>query len=416
MPHALPNWPYLTSRIPPIRGKVRCRFEDFEVEEIPLYACSGEGTHVYFMIEKIGVTTLEAVRRIARALDVSPRDIGYAGLKDANAVARQVFSVEHIEPRKIESLAIPQIRILWTNRHRNKLKLGHLAGNRFKLKLRDVDSRCLDTVQEVLDVLTRRGVPNYFGHQRFGARGDTWLMGKAVMKGDPKEVVDLMCGRPGPDDHDAVARAREFFDLGQYELAMQLWPPAFRDVKRVCSAMLRGKGSYDKAYHAIDPKLKRLYVSAYQSYLFNTILAGRIETLDRLQDGDLACKHDSGAVFLVTDAAAEQPRADRLQISPTGPLFGYRMTWPQGTPGQTERQLLADEGFSLEDFKSAKPARVKGARRPLRFQLKDCRLALDNDDMGPHLCLTFTLPSGCYATAVLREILKENLLAQRCEP
>jgi tRNA pseudouridine13 synthase len=119
--------------------------------------------------------------------------------------------------------------------------------------------------------------------------------------------------------------------------------------------------------------------------------------------GDLALIHATGSVFHVLDAAIEQPRADRLEISPTGPLFGYRMTPPEGRPAEMETELFEREELSRDAFRAG-PLRVKGARRPLRFGVSDAHIALGADARGSYLELRFALPRGCYATTLLREL------------
>ena len=125
-PPTADRWPFLTSEMPAVPGAIKRRWEDFRVEELPLYEPSGDGDHVFFCIEKAGLTTHQAVADIARALGVSRKDIGLAGLKDVRAIARQVLSVEHVEPERVLSLQIPRIRVLWARRNRKKLRVGHL--------------------------------------------------------------------------------------------------------------------------------------------------------------------------------------------------------------------------------------------------------------------------------------------------
>src|SRR5687768_10461033 len=123
--------PFLTDQIPGIGGSLKARPEDFFVQELPLYEPSGEGEHVYVEFQKIGMTTFDAIDRIARVLRVHPRDIGYAGMKDARAITRQIFSIPGTTEQAVMGLKIPNIEPLWAARHGNKLRLGHLAGNRF---------------------------------------------------------------------------------------------------------------------------------------------------------------------------------------------------------------------------------------------------------------------------------------------
>ncbi len=396
--------PYLTADLPGIGGVIKRFNEDFEVEEIPLYEPSGTGTHVYFGIEKNGLSTPQAVQMIARALHRDAREIGYAGMKDAHAVARQTFSLEHVDPDEIQRLSWPGLRVLWTRRHTNKLKMGHLRGNQFIIMVRQADPDAPPRVQAILDVLARRGVPNYFGEQRFGRRGDNAAVGLAVLRGDFDEAVALVCGRPGPADTGDVRTARGLFDRGDFAAALEAWPRASQEQRRLCAAMQKSRGDARRAWRAIDRKLALLYVSALQSALFNRVLAWRIETIDRLINGDVAWKHANGALFLVEDAAAEQPRCDAFEISPSGPLFGRKMKAAQGEPGQSEARALAESGLTLERL--AEHRHVQGARRPLRFRPQDCRADQGTDARGPHVRISFALDSGCYATTVLREICK----------
>jgi tRNA pseudouridine13 synthase len=408
----LPNWPYLTPELPPLAGRIKVQPEDFVVEEIPQYPCSGEGTHIYFAVEKTGMTTLDLLRRLSRALGRRERDFGYAGLKDSQAVTRQIMSLEHIEPERIQALSLPGVQVLWTNRHVNKLKLGHLAGNKFHIRIREIGETAEALARPCLELLAHRGVPNYFGIQRFGVRGDSWLLGRSIIKEEPKEFLDQFCGRPQPNERDMIHRAREAFDRGEYELAAEIWPGFFRDPKRACRILAGKNDAYWRAFSSVDTKLKRLFVSAYQSYLFNQLLGRRLTDLDRLLPGDLAYKHINGAVFRFEDEQAEQPRVDRFEISPTGPLFGYRMPFPQGEAGKMETELLEAEGLSLDAFRNVKGHKIKGSRRPLRVQMANVDIATSQDALGPFLNLSFELPSGSYATAVLRELMKDHLLTQ----
>jgi tRNA pseudouridine13 synthase len=163
---------YLTRDLPGIGGVIKEQLGDFLVEELPLYSPSGQGQHTFFEVRKEGLSTFQAVQAIAFALKVPPNSISYAGIKDARAVTSQVFSVDGISPEAVTALDLPHIRVLWAKRHRNRLKIGHLRGNSFTIRIRGVDRSALPACQAILEVLTRRGVPNRFGPQRFGQRGE----------------------------------------------------------------------------------------------------------------------------------------------------------------------------------------------------------------------------------------------------
>ncbi len=401
-------WPHMTASHSAVRGEYKQRPEDFRVEEVPAYETSNEGEHVFFEIEKRGLSTHEALERMARALGVAPRAFGIAGLKDAQGVTRQHISVQGFEPAAIEALALRDMRVLWARKHRNKLRIGHLRGNRFVIRLRNVDVQALDAARASLDELVRRGVPNYFGEQRFGMRGDTWRVGRALLLGDLGEAVAWIAGRPGPHDTGRVRRARELFEAGEFEHAAEAWPGGFRTCIRLCRSMAKSAGNPKRALYVLDRSLQRFYTSAYQSWLFNQVVAARIDELDRVLEGDLAWLHRNGAVFLVKDLAVDAPRASALEISASGPLFGRRMSRPIGRALELELAVLAGAGHSEEAFARPGPLQWQGARRPLRFPLAEAGVTAGDDEHGAFFELRFVLPPGCYATAVLREMLKHG--------
>jgi tRNA pseudouridine13 synthase len=400
--------PFLTCDIPPVAGLVKARCEDFIVEEVPAYPACGDGDHLYFFLEKKGLTTLDLLRKLAYATGRRDRDFGYAGLKDSRAITRQWFSLEHADEGQIRALSIPDVKVLKIGRHRNKIKLGHLSGNRFSIKLRQTPVDGRKQAEQCLSVLLKRGVPNYFGVQRFGVRGDNWMLGRAIVADDAQAFLDQFCGRATSADRDMVAKARDLYDRGQYELSAEVWPGFFRDNKRACRILAGGRpNAVRKAFESVDSRLTRLFISAYQSYLFNRVLAQRIQEIDAIEEGDLAYKHINGAMFTVTDAAAEQSRVAAFEISPSGPLYGYRMAEPQGRVGAIEEEVLRAEGLQPEIFRNIPEHKVKGSRRPLRVPIADLNIGEGKDDAGRYLLLEFAMPSGAYATAVLRELIKD---------
>ena len=399
--------PHLTCDLPGIGGHIKQNPADFKVQEIPIYEASGEGTHVYFRVVKAGLPTSAAVDRIARHMGVRPREIGVAGLKDAHALTTQIMSLEHVDPEKLQAFSDPQIKIDWTSRHTNKLKLGHLAGNKFTILIRGVGAADMPVAEAIMDVLIRRGAPNYFGHQRFGARGDTDALGAALVRQDLDEFVATLLGRAQPTDPPDCRAARDAFDSDFLQRAMNRWPRAYSNERRALAAY-RKRHHTGPAVAAVDKRMKRFYVSAFQSAMFNEVLEKRIETLDQVMVGDLAQKSENNAIFPVEDADLEQPRAERLEISATGPIFGYRCNLATGQPGQIEQQALASREIELEDFRHVGQLKVKGTRRALRFQLQSPEISPDQDANGDFIKLSFSAKPGCYATVVLREIMKND--------
>lgn len=403
--------PLLTADLPGLDGRIKHKPDDFRVEEIPLYPTSGEGTHLYFRMEKFALPTPAAVERIARHMGVKPGQIGLAGLKDAQAVTSQMLSLEHADVDRLEAFRDRQIQLTVVGWHGNKLKPGHLAGNRFVIRIRPGDSplpRNAEVIaRQTLDMLQRRGVPNYFGAQRFGRRGETALLGRALLRENPDEFVQMFLGRPSPADPLEIRAARDAFEVGAYDRALKRWPRTCSDQRRALAAYKK-KRRGSQAVAAVDKRMKRLFVSAFQSLIFNDVLARRLETLDVLLPGDIAKKTDTGGLFAVEDLAAEQPRCQAGLISPTGPLPGTRTQLADGEPGRIERAVLDSHGVTDELFTRG-AGKTKGTRRALRFPLEGVDVATGCDGEGPFLSVRFQAPSGCYATVVMEELFKRRL-------
>jgi tRNA pseudouridine13 synthase len=405
----LARLPCATPEFAGVGGTIRTRPEDFFVQEIGLYEPSGEGEHILFEAQKVGLTTRDAVRRIARALDLAPSEVGYAGLKDKHAITRQVFSVpgkNGVDEDRVMRMEADGVFPHWAARHGNKLKVGHLAGNRFAVKIRDVNPTDVVKLRPVLDRLARDGLPNYFGEQRFGidAGRPTDVLGLALIRRDYEGFCRLLLG--GDDHRPDVAEARTLFDAGDRQAALAAWPRNLAMERRVLEVLVRGNDPR-KAAMAVDKVVRRFYLSAAQSAVFNQVLSQRVSagTYTKVHAGDVAVKHidelRTGGMFLVEDVQAEQERADRWEISPTGPLFGKKMKQPAGAVADAERAAVEAVGARPEDFDTE-----TGARRPLRVRPSETTLAAGSDEHGGHITVAFSLPAGCFATVLLRELMK----------
>lgn len=396
--------PYLTPELPGTGGVIKETQEDFAVTEMPLYLPQGDGEHTYAEIEKRGMTTLEAIRRLSRHLGIAEREVGYAGMKDARGVTRQTLSFPRVDPDRLLSVSLAGIRVLSAVCHRNKLKPGHLAGNRFTIRVRDVAENALKKAEAVVAVLSARGVPNYFGLQRYGSLGNSHLIGKELVRGDFKAAADALMGNPATIRDEQWRSAVEAYHRGDFQASLEMLPGHCRTERELVARLLKRPEAHGKALESVSPRLKKLYLSAYQSYLFDRVLGKRLNTIDTVMDGDLAFRHDNGACFIVEDATAEAERAEKFEISPSGPMFGCKMKLPGGAPLSIELDELNAEGISLNAFNLPGGLRMEGERRPLRVPLGD--IAIEANDDG--LLLRFSLPKGAYATSVLREIMKDN--------
>jgi len=335
--------PYATAELPGCGGEFKSEPEDFEVEELPAYLPSGTGEHLFLWVEKRGHDTPWVARELSRALGIPEREVSYAGLKDRRAITRQLFCVpSKVEPR-LSAFSQPDVRVLWAKRHGNKLRTGHLTGNRFRIRIRGV--REVSAARAIVERLSAQGLPNYFGEQRFGVRGDNAELGKKLLLGE------------------RLPRRPDRFE-------------------------------------------RKLFLSAFQSHLFNRALAERITegTFDRALEGDVLRKRDTGGLFVCESPQMDQPRVDAFAVSPAGPLFGPKMVPAQGEVALREQALLAAEGVTASDFERG-GGETEGGRRPYRIPLA-VALEVAEAGGGEDLWLSFELPKGSYATGVLRELLK----------
>src|SRR6516162_5208600 len=174
--------PLLTADLPGIGGRIKQTPEDFEVEEIPAYEPSGSGDFLYLWMQKRDMGAEYFVRQVAQRLGIAFGEVGTAGLKDRHAVTRQMVSVPARAVNRLNDLAGNGIEVLKVGRHGNKLRPGHLRGNRFHVLIRGAEPRAAELLVPILDRLRRLGFPNFYGGQRFGREGETVLLGLALLK------------------------------------------------------------------------------------------------------------------------------------------------------------------------------------------------------------------------------------------
>ena len=332
--------------------------DDFVVTEIPLYEFSGEGEHLVLKIRKKDLATWDAIEILAKFLNCSSRDFGYAGLKDKNAMTVQSISVHRKYEEKLKSFQHENLKILETTYHNNKIKVGHLKGNKFFIRLKRVGAIEKRKIEEALGLIVTNGIPNYFGFQRFGIDGDNYKKGKDIIDGKLKE-------------------------------------------KR--------------------RNLKQMYINAYQSYLFNSWLSKRIEIsklieafepkeiyqrlnlpLDvvkqmkkqkhpfKLMTGDLLSHYPFGKIFTIEDLDEESQKFNDRDRVPTGLLSGKRVKNSVDLAYEIEKEFEAHTG---ED----------GARRFAWIFPEDISSNYKEDKNWMELQIY--LPKGSYATEVIAEII-----------
>lgn len=354
MIHIEPFSPPRFCPLPPCGGHIGSLPKHFIVEEIPAYPLSGAGEHLFLWVEKVGKNTNDVVKAIARAAGVKERDIGFAGMKDKNAITRQWFSLCRKESDGESWDLGPGITLLRQERHGNKLRTGHLIGNRFTITLVGALEDAFPRAQAIAAFLKENGLPNYFGAQRFGHRGKnlsqalTWLGGSGAEKA-PEQ---------GRDRRDRRGRRPQ-------------------------------KDRFEN----------KLLPSVIQSEIFNRYTFERLGRPEELLLGEVVRLDGTGKSFVVEDLEAELPRFRAKDLHRTGPMIGPKGLKAEHAARELEASVcaaLALDEAALERLGQHAP----GTRRDLMLLPEGLDLSQSEDG---ELVLSFTLPAGAYATGVLRE-------------
>lgn len=410
---------YLTSQ-KGIGGHIRTKNEDFYVEEIPETLPSGEGPNTWLWIEKNSRTTLDVVLDIARELKINRKQMGFAGMKDKKAVTRQWICISNKTPEELQGLEkkLHNVKIINITPNQKKLRMGQLLGNKFRLMVRDVKDPevAAQEAQEILNQLTERGVPNYYGYQRFGKdRPNTHLVGKALIKGGVKEAVDRYIGHPYDTEPKHIQEARRFYDNGELEESLESMPSGMRYEKMMLRALIKEmkkKGeltekSYILALRSIPKPLSRMFVHAYQSYLFNRAVSERTKLgIDHYVKGDILIDNDEHLIHEFREEEIDN-EIKNFQAHPSSPLYGSKVPLASGILGEIEQKILDGENLKLDDFIVPQMPKLgsHGIRRAMRFKIWD--VFAEANDEG--VMVNFSIPKGCYATAVLREVMKVDV-------
>jgi tRNA pseudouridine13 synthase len=369
--------------------------EHFRVTELPAYEPEGAGEHLFVEIEKEGLNSDDVLEALARATGRPRRDVGYAGRKDRTSVARQWFSVRLGEEKSLARLAAPsggRLEVLAVSRHRNKLRLGHLEGNRFRLALGDIDASARARLCESLGRLAHAGIENRFGAQRFGAGGVNLEIARAWASGDAPRAAAL-CVDPG-----GAWRAGD-------PLPAEFRPGLFG---RVVGALRRAPDEPAAALRAAGQSFRKLVASAAQSAVFNAVLDERRAAglTHVLRAGDVA-RRRAGGLFrcAAADLASVNERAAPgvLEVFATGPLPGPDMYAPAPEVTREEQAWSAATGFDWEWFAGESPLASPGDRRELVVPFLEPPRLEDPDQASGVTWLEFALPPGAFATEVLTQ-------------
>ncbi len=400
--------------VEPIHASIKERPEDFLVDELPLFDPCGEGEHLYVGVQKRGVDHQEMVARLSRHFGVPTASIGTAGMKDRHAITLQTASI-HLCNRQAPAVD-PQwddMGIIWTMRHRHRIRRGQLRGNRFSIRLRSIDPLLVPTIWRRMQSLVETGLPDAYGPQRFGVFQTNHVLGWCLLHGEWDRFIAVMLGEGSTQDSPRLERARELAASGQFQDAAALLGGGQRNERRILLACAKGR-PIPMAIHAAGAQALEFFVSGIQSAVFNHVVDRRLEagTIHRAVLGDILWRPGAHGRFHFDEARASDPtqRVDieaRLaagELSASGPLFGTEMDEPAGDVSAMEHAAMAAYGLDGGAWKSSQYAPL-GTRRPLRVPIRNPHVEATMDEHGGSIRLAFDLPAGAFATSLLHELL-----------
>lgn len=385
MTDELPSWSYY-SETDGIGGAIKEHIEDFVVEEQADHE-TGDGDAVIAEMKKFNMTTMEAIRELSNVLHVSRKRFGYAGNKDKRAITTQYISVEGLDEEDLQHVFIPDVDLEVLGRG-EPIDLGDLDGNTFEVVVRNV-ALDPDEIRDRIDAITGEldgYMPNYFGRQRFGNRRPiTHEVGREMLKGNYEEAVWIYIAKPSDEEYEKIQKVRrDLWETREVEKAAERFPEQFRYEKILLYHLAKSPDDYAGALKRLPEGLQRLFIHAYQSYVFNQALSALLE------DG-----------FDDTDAEL--------------PLIGYQTALREDMDGdQKIAETLEADGVEQSDFKLADfpHLRTEGEYRACFTPYKEFSVEeVGNDDLNMNrnkATVSFSLEKGSYATVFLRELMKDE--------
>ncbi len=428
-----------------VGGVIRESVEDFEVEEVLVdgskASINGETPKsilgstlqkqrfLLCVLIKRNWDTFIAVKNIAKFLSIDQARVQFAGIKDAKAFTVQYITIEDVSIEEAMKINIEDAQVHPVGYVREMLSLFYLLGNNFTITIKSikdsektVEKSIAQTMQE-LDTIG--GIPNFFGHQRFGTtRPITHLVGKAIVNGDFEQAAMLFLAKPSVHEHPASRQARQDLqDSGDFKVAQQNFPKQLRFERIMLNYLADNPRDFVGAFQRLPLKLQALFVQAHQSYLFNRFLSERLKSglhLNEALRGDFVVGVErsglplTSAVNIVTTEnlgeVNAQIKAGRLRVAL--PIFGVKHKLSQGIMGQIENEVLGQEGIEVGNLHVNELSRAggRGGLRTAVTPIKDFKLqnVSVNQEGEFGVEVSFTLLRGSYATVVLREIMKPS--------
>jgi tRNA pseudouridine13 synthase len=429
-----------------VGGAIRETVDDFVVEEMLvdgskaningevqskiLGSSSQRQRFLLCVLIKRNWDTFIAIKNVAIQLGIDQRSIQIAGIKDAKAVTAQHLTIEDSSVEEALKVNVKDIQLYPVGYVREALSLYYLLGNYFKIKIQPIrldqetaKKRISQTIKE-LDIIG--GVPNFFGHQRFGTtRPITHLVGKALVRGDFKEAAMLFLANPSIHEHSSSRQAREQLQESEdFRLALENFPKQLRFEKMMLSHLADNPDDFVGAFQRLPTKLQELFVQANQSYLFNRFLSARIKqgySLNKAEVGDFVVGVERSGlpatkIAKIVTAETVTEINERVKVGRTRvalPIVGEKQMLSQGVMGQMEKEVLEEEGVNLDNLHVNELSKVggRGGLRAAITLIKEFKVQNVSPIDGSSVCqaeLSFGLLRGSYATVLLREIMKPN--------
>lgn len=431
-----------------VGGRLRDRDEHFRVVEReafatePVDAPTGDYPYLVCRVTLHGWDTNDYARRLSDAMGISRERVSWAGTKDKHAVTTQLFSVQGVDPGDLPEVDGADLEVV--GRAGRDIYFGDLAGNEFTIRVSDVDHP--ENAASVTDALRDWGgvdetttedddgevaVPNFFGQQRFGSqRPVTHEVGLAIARGDWKGAVLAYVANPNDAEREGTREAREIAGTEDWQAALDAYPRRLRYERTMLHTLVERDASepedYRAALEALPSNLQALFVHAAQSYVFNRVLSERLRRgipFHRPVAGDVVCFADADAPddLPVPDPDRAQRVSDRRvdtvarhcergRAFVTAPLVGTDTELADGEPGEIERAVLDDLDLEPGDFDRPGEFDSSGTRRAIQITTPLDVERVDDAADETALEFSFALPSGSYATTVLREYCKVDPL------
>jgi len=410
---------------PGLQGKLRVRIDDFRVMECSRYPPkTDQGNFTIAEVSSRNWETHTLVQEIAHHLHLSQRRVSFAGTKDKRAWTTQLMSFDHVPPEQLSTLTIKDVSIDHIYQSNVPVRIGELYGNRFEITIRLLSKEIVpeDIIALISPFQNWGGFPNFYGVQRFGViRPITHLVGKYILQGDFETAAMIYIGHPMPAEPETTARLRaELEKTRNYAQAFHSYPAALNFEKAILNKLIQNPQDFVGAFQELPKNLLMMFVNAYESWLFNKILSERLRRhlpIHQAVIGDLIAPLRKNVIgdenILVTQSNIEKvnTQISRKKAVITGLLVGYDAVFAQGEMGDIEHSIITAQKIDTRDFIIPELPYLSsgGSRRPLLAFLPSFEWTLHPDEYSQDyqaLTMRFELQKGCYATSLLREIMK----------